>query len=76
MATRAGMNGLYLWSKIYSLKEDRCMKHDCLGGLPGRETCIEENTVRTNETSSSVRSIPEEQKDVKRKQRKEAAGKK
>lgn len=40
MATRAKMNGLYLWSKIYSLKEDRYMKHDCLGGLPGRHTCI------------------------------------
>ena len=37
------MNGLYLWSKIYSMKEDRYMKHDCLGGLPGRETCIAEN---------------------------------
>lgn len=26
------MNGLYLWYETYSLKEDRYMKHDCLGG--------------------------------------------
>lgn len=53
------MNGLYLWSKIYSLKEDRCMKHDCLGGLPGRETCIEEKTetVRTDETSMKLAQV-------------------
>lgn len=47
MATRASMNGLYLWSKIYSLREDRYMKHDCLGGLPGREICIAENRKST-----------------------------
>lgn len=27
------LNGLYLWSKIHSLKEGRYMKHDCLGGM-------------------------------------------
>lgn len=67
MATIAEMNGLYLWSKIYSLKEDRYMKHDWLGGLPGRETCIEENmeTVSTDGTGSNMWLIQEGQKDIK-----------
>lgn len=44
MATRAGMNGLYLWYTIYILKKDRQMKYDCLGSVPGRETCMDIKT--------------------------------
>lgn len=35
------MNGLYLWYTIYILKKDRQMKYDCLGSVPGRETCMD-----------------------------------
>lgn len=70
MATTAGTDGLYLWSKIYSLKKDRYMKHDCLGGLPGRDTCKEANmeTVKTVQTGSKLWLILEGQKDKNKRQ--------